>query len=79
MRRLAVLVVLAASGAGCLDADQPLSEHGGAIGEPTNGFPSPIERLGLMAINRARSDPQTVTGPKSTATRPDRRSSGACP
>ncbi|MFL5308628.1 MAG: hypothetical protein ACJ8F1_25670 [Polyangia bacterium] len=71
MRRLAVLVVLAASGAGCMDADQPLSERGGAVGEPTNGFPSAIERLGLMAINRARSDPQTVKGP-SSATYPAR-------
>src|SRR5947209_20109490 len=65
MRRLAVLVVLASSGAGCMDADQPLSERGGAVGEQTNGFPSAIERLGLMAIHRARSDPQTVKGPSS--------------
>ncbi|HXJ23016.1 MAG TPA: hypothetical protein VMT03_22545 [Polyangia bacterium] len=46
--------------------DVSLSERGGAVGEPSNGFPSALERLGLMAINRARSDPQTVTGPKST-------------
>ncbi|HVY37718.1 MAG TPA: hypothetical protein VHM31_07275, partial [Polyangia bacterium] len=67
MRRLAVLVLLAASGAGCLDADQPLSERTGAIGEPTNGFPSAIERLGLMAINRARSDPEAVKGASSAS------------
>ncbi|HVT10095.1 MAG TPA: hypothetical protein VHO67_21690, partial [Polyangia bacterium] len=68
MRRLAVVVVLAAaSGAGCRDADQPLSERTGAIGEPSNGFPSPLERLGLMAINRARSDPETVKGASSAS------------
>jgi hypothetical protein len=68
MRRLAALVVvLALPAVSCMDAgDLPLSERAGAIGEPSNGFPSAIERLGLMAINRARSDPQTVTGTKST-------------
>jgi hypothetical protein len=32
-----------------------------------NGFPSALERLGLMAINRARSDPQTVKGASSAS------------
>jgi hypothetical protein len=67
MRRLAVLVVLAAAGAACMDADQPVSERAGAIGEPTSGFPSALERLGLMAINRARSDPETVKGASSAS------------
>jgi hypothetical protein len=35
------------------------------VGEPQNGFPSPAERLGLMMINRARSDPATVKGAQS--------------
>jgi hypothetical protein len=64
MRRLVVCLVLAS---GCLaPVDEPLTEERSAIGEPTNGFPSALERLGLMAINRARSDPATVKGPKST-------------
>ncbi len=42
--------------------DVSLSERAGAVGEPSNGFPSALERLGLMAINRARSDPETVKG-----------------
>ena len=33
----------------------------------SDGFPSPAERLGLMAINRARSDPQTVKGSMSAS------------
>jgi MYXO-CTERM domain-containing protein len=37
-----------------------------SLGEPTNGFPSLDERLGIMAINRARSSPTTVKGPAST-------------
>lgn len=36
-----------------------------AIGEPSNGFPSPDERLGIMAINRARSAPSILKGPSS--------------
>ena len=65
MRRpLACLVLLT----GCLaPGSEPVSERRAAIGEPANGFPSALERMGLMAINRARSDPQTVTGPKSTS------------
>jgi hypothetical protein len=52
--------------AGCLDpVDQTVTQERGAIGEPSNGFPSAAERLGLMAINRARSDPETVAGPSS--------------
>jgi MYXO-CTERM domain-containing protein len=64
MRRLVIGVVLIA--AGCIDpVDQPVTQEQGAIGEPSNGFPSAAERLGLMAINRARSDPETVAGPSS--------------
>jgi hypothetical protein len=64
MRGLVVAVVLA--GAGCLGAvDQPLTQERAAVGEPSNGFPSAAERLGLMAINRARSDPEMVKGPSS--------------
>ena len=54
--------------AGCLaPGSEPVSERRAAVGEPTNGFPSALERLGLMAINRARSDPETVAGPQSTS------------
>ena len=56
--------------AGCVDggAEAPLSQRSSAVGEPTSdGFPSPAERLGLMAINRARSDPQTVKGAMSAS------------
>jgi hypothetical protein len=69
MRRLAgVLTLLAVLAFGCMDAgDASLSERGGAVGEPSNGFPSALERLGLMAINRARSDPETVKGSMSTS------------
>jgi hypothetical protein len=67
MRRLVLFLVLAA---GCLSpvdsSVAPVTERSGAVGEPTNGFPSAFERLGLMAINRARSDPATVKGPQST-------------
>jgi hypothetical protein len=64
MRGLVVAVVLVA--AGCLDpVEQPVTQERSAIGEPSNGFPSAAERLGLMAINRARSDPETVAGPSS--------------
>jgi hypothetical protein len=64
MRPLVIAVVLVA--AGCLGpVDQTVTQERGAIGEPSNGFPSAAERLGLMAINRARSDPETVAGPNS--------------
>ena len=54
--------------AGCIgSSDQPVTERRSAVGEPANGFPSALERLGLMAINRARSDPQTVKGAQSTS------------
>jgi MYXO-CTERM domain-containing protein len=54
--------------AGCIgSADEPVTERRSAFGEPTNGFPSALERLGLMAINRARSDPQTVKGAQSAS------------
>jgi len=57
--------------AGCIDAGNdvgPLSQRESAVGEPSSdGFPSPAERLGLMAINRARSDPQTVKGAMSAS------------
>jgi MYXO-CTERM domain-containing protein len=65
MRRLLACLLLAT---GCLaPGSEPVNERSGAVGEPANGFPSALERLGLMAINRARSDPQTVTGPQSTS------------
>jgi hypothetical protein len=65
MRGLVVAVVLMATS--CLGpVDQPLTqERSAVVGEPSNGFPSAAERLGLMAINRARSDPETVKGPNS--------------
>jgi hypothetical protein len=64
MRPSVVAVVLLA--AGCLGpVEQAVTQEQGAIGEPSNGFPSALERLGLMAINRARSDPETVAGPSS--------------
>jgi len=54
--------------AGCIGSpDEPVTERRSAVGEPTNGFPSALERLGLMAINRARSDPQTVKGAQSAS------------
>ncbi len=56
MRHVAVLLVVLA-----------LPRAAGAVGEPSNGFPSPVERLGLMAINRARSDPETIKGSKSAS------------
>jgi hypothetical protein len=63
MRKLAVFLFLFG---GCVGATDPsVSEVSGAVGEPMNGFPSPAERLGLMAINRARSDPATVKGAQS--------------
>ena len=65
MRRLLASLLLVA---GCLaPGSDPVSERRAAVGEPANGFPSALERLGLMAINRARSDPQTVKGAQSTS------------
>lgn len=65
MRRLLASLLLVT---GCLaPGSEPVSERRAAVGEPANGFPSALERLGLMAINRARSDPETVAGPQSTS------------
>lgn len=65
MRRLLACLLLVA---GCLGpGSEPVSERRAAVGEPSNGFPSALERLGLMAINRARSDPQIVKGAQSTS------------
>ena len=65
MRRLLASFLLVT---GCLaQGSDPVSERRAAVGEPANGFPSALERLGLMAINRARSDPETVAGPQSTS------------
>jgi hypothetical protein len=71
MRSTLVLSSLAAVAAlGCgVPVDDPTARAGviaQAIGEPMGGFPTPEERMGIMAINRARSDPATVKGPKST-------------
>jgi len=75
-RSLSVLLALtggvtAGMFSACVDAgsDAPIvSPRTSAVGEPTSdGFPSPAERLGLMAINRARSDPQTVKGSMSAS------------
>ncbi|HVV51527.1 MAG TPA: hypothetical protein VHO06_17795 [Polyangia bacterium] len=66
MRRLVVGLCLVA--AGCLaPADPSVTQVEEAVGEPMNGFPSALERLGLMAINRARSDPETVKGASSAS------------
>jgi MYXO-CTERM domain-containing protein len=74
MRRLTpfLLVLTGGAGGGCIggcigSVDEPVIERQGAVGEAMNGFPSAIERLGLMAINRARSDPETVKGPQSAS------------
>ncbi len=65
MRRLLACLLLVV---GCLaPGSEPVSERRAAVGEPANGFPSALERLGLMAINRARSDPETVKGAQSTS------------
>jgi hypothetical protein len=67
MRRLVLSAALAAV-TGCLSpTSESVTEVQRAIGEPSNGFPSALERLGLMAINRARSDPETVKGPQSAS------------
>jgi MYXO-CTERM domain-containing protein len=71
MRRLVpgfvtVAAILEVSFLGCVEGPPPdLAERRAAVGEPMNGFPTAAERLGIMAINRARSDPQTVAGPMS--------------
>jgi hypothetical protein len=57
--------VAAALVAGCGVVPENVGVVSQAVGEPMNGFPSPEERLGIMAINRARSDPATVRGPGS--------------
>jgi hypothetical protein len=44
----------------------PIAVRQQGLGEPTSGFPTPDERLGIMALNRARSDPSTIKGPQST-------------
>jgi hypothetical protein len=65
------VVLLLLAGATCLTAcvapEEPEAARRSALGEPTNGFPTAAERLGIMAINRARSDPQTVKGAASAA------------
>jgi MYXO-CTERM domain-containing protein len=61
MRRALWILLLAS---GCT-APESVGELSQAVGEPMNGFPTPEERLGIMAINRARSDPATVKGPNS--------------
>ena len=65
-----VLVAVSAQLLGCGDGmpgapPAPASVHE-ALGEPVSGFPSPEERLMVMAVNRARSDPSVVKGPQST-------------
>ncbi len=59
----AASVVLAA----CVTQEEHPTPRESALGEPSNGFPTAAERLGIMAINRARSDPATVKGPSSAA------------
>ncbi len=60
------LFVLAVFVVGCAaPGDAPVAELEQAIGEPMSGFPTPTERLGIMAINRARSDPTTLKGAQS--------------
>ena len=63
MRAFAIALVCV----GCAPLDQhDVSFVVAAIGQPNGTFPSAAERLGIMAINRARSDPATVKGPSST-------------
>ena len=51
---------------GCAPLEEaPVGVKRAAIGEPQSGFPTALERLGIMAINRARSDPSTVKGAQS--------------
>ena len=60
--------VLVSLGLGsCVAPEEPEGARRSALGEPTNGFPTAAERLGIMAINRARSDPQTVKGAASAS------------
>jgi hypothetical protein len=66
VRIIAVTMCLVAI-AGCIADEEPPTVSRSALGEPTNGFPSAAERLGIMAINRARSDPATVKGAQSAA------------
>src|SRR4051794_27019863 len=63
MRVLALSVLFLSA---CSGGEPPVGELQQAVGEPMNGYPSPDERLGLMALNRARSDPATVKGANST-------------
>jgi MYXO-CTERM domain-containing protein len=61
-----LIALVAVAVAGCVEADEPtIASRRSALGEPMNGFPSAAERLGIMAINRARSDPNTVQGNQS--------------
>jgi hypothetical protein len=62
MRIICLLLLVAGCGA---PEGQSVGEIAQAIGEPNGTFPSAAERLGLMAINRARSDPATVKGAQS--------------
>jgi MYXO-CTERM domain-containing protein len=66
--RLIASATLLAAVVGCVAPDDsPPVARRSALGEPSNGFPSAAERLGIMAINRARSDPATVRGAQSAA------------
>jgi hypothetical protein len=62
--RFAAVILLAGLGS-CTAAPEPQVARRSALGEPMNGFPTAAERPGIMAINRARSDPQTVKGASS--------------
>ncbi len=62
MRMVCIALLVAGCGA---PEGETVGEIAQAIGEPNGTFPSPAERLGLMAINRARSDPATVKGAQS--------------
>jgi len=65
-KRRLLCASLALLAGGCRVEPAPVLSLARAVGEPQNGFPTPDERLGLLAINRARSDPATVKGPQST-------------
>jgi len=60
-------VTLLSSLVSCVAPQEPEVARRSALGEPMNGFPTAAERLGIMAINRARSDPQTVKGASSAS------------
>ncbi len=62
-----VAVILLLGVASCVAPEEPDVARRSALGEPMNGFPTAAERLGIMAINRARSDPQTVKGANSAS------------